>query len=438
MTRVHWVLALLLIGAFHAYGLRHFSRPIPFQEGTEHHDAVVMVQRIEEAGNPWKWFVSDWPLYNGFYRPLPSLAFELDHALFGTNLVRFLILNQLVGVVCSFLVMWFAWELFRRPGAAVACGAVFAAWQAGVQEILPIATVGWLAALSLVVRPLLHGRGDFFRWLVVAAVVAYAFRELAAEIADADVTRQSFSYRALGWSPGRTATILTMFALVCCAAYCRFERERQARWCVLSLIGLAGAFLSYEQCVVVAGILLACGIALAVQGVRVHWWFHCLAWGLMLVYIALHRTYLPPDTRYRLQAARGIVGGVRDIVRFLFPASRDLMLLWSNLGIGISLLLIPLPYATTAQFAANVLTWMQARRQWLPLAFGLLVSTGAYMPMAFQHFLAHYYHLPMAMRTVLVVWLFILAWELSFSAVSRRESQGVSTPAPAPHSPLHR
>lgn len=423
MARTHWVLAILLIGAFHAYGLRHFGRAIPFEEGTEHHDAVIMVQRIQEAGNPWKWFVSDWPLYNGFYRPLPSLAFELDHALFGENLVRFLIFNQVVAVACSFLVVWFVWELFRRPGAAVACGAVFAAWQAGVQDAVPLATIGWLTALSLVVRALFQDRAGLLRWVVVAAVVAYAFRELGAEIADADVTGQSFSYRALGWSPGRTSTILTLFTLLTAAAYCRFERERQAKWCVVSVVALVGAFLSYEQCVVVAGILLACGIALAVQGVHVRWWFHGVAWLLTALYVLLHRAYLPPDTRYRLQASRGVVGGVRGIVRFLFPASRDVVILWSNLSIGVALFLIPLPYATVAQIIANTVTWVKARRQWLPLVFGLVVSTGAYAPMSFQHFLAHYYHLPMAMRTILVVWLFILAWELSLSAASRQETQ---------------
>lgn len=431
MRRTHWVLAVLLIGAFHAYGLRYFATPIPFLEHTEHHDAVVMVQRIQEAANPWKWFVSDWPLYNGFYRPLPSLAFELDHALFGENLVRFLIFNQLVAFACSFLVVWFVWELFRHPGAAVACGAVFAAWQAGVQEVVPLVTIGWLTALSLVLRSLFDDRQSLVRWIVVAAVVAYAFREMAAEIADADVSGRTFSYRTIGWSPGRTATILTLFALISNAAYCRFERERQAWWCVVSLLALVGAFLSYEQCVVLPGILLACGVALAVQGIRVRWWFHLVAWLMTLTYIALHRTYLPPDTRYRLQAARGAAGGVRDIVRFLFPASRDVMILWSNLSIGVALLLIPVPYATVAQIAANVGAWVKAKRQWLPLAFGLLVSTGAYAPMSFQHFLAHYYHLPMAMRTILVVWLFILAWQLSISAASRPTSRESEEPAPA-------
>lgn len=432
MTRAHCVLAILLVSAFHAYGLRHFSTPIPFEEHTEHHDAVIMVQRIEEAKNPWKWFISDWPLYNGFYRPLPSLAFELDHALFGKNLVRFLILNQLVALACSFLVVWFVWELFRRPGAAVACGAVFAAWQAGVQEALPVATIGWLTALSLLVRALLLDRSSTLRWLAVAGVVAYAFRELSAEIALADSTRQSFSYRVIGWSPGRTATILTMFSLLSCAAYCRFERERQARWCVVSLVALVGAFLSYEQSVVVAAVLLACGVALALQGVKVRWWFHVVCWVLTLVYVALHRILLPPNTRYRMQAARGMAGGIRDIVRFLFPASRDAFILWSNLEIGLTMFMLPLPYASIAQVVANLIAWVKARHQWLPLVFGLVVSTGAYVPMSFQHFLAHYYHLPMAIRTILVVWLFLLAWELSLSAASRREQTAPQELARAP------
>jgi len=430
VARIHWVLAILLIGAFHAYGLRHFGRAIPFQAGTEHHDAVIMVQRIEEANNPWKWFVSDWPLYNGFYRPLPTLAFELDHALFGENLVRFLIFNQLVAVVCSLLVVWFVWELFRRPGAAVACGTVFAGWQAGVQELVPVATIGWLAAIILVVRSLLHNRHAFLQWLLIAAVIAYASRELGAEIASQDVSGQSFSYRTIGWSPGRTATMLTMFALVCCAAYCRFERERQARWCALSLLALVAAFLSYEQSVVVAGLLLACGVALALQGVRVRWWFHAMAWLMTLIYVLLHRMVLPPNTRYWTQAARGVKGGIRGIVRFLFPASDDVLILWSDLPIGIPLLLIPVPYTTAVQIAANVLTWTKARSQWLALTFGLIVSTGAYAPMSFQHFLAHYYHLPMAIRTILVVWLFILAWDLSLNAASHQKTSAPQGLAP--------
>jgi hypothetical protein len=436
-----WLAGILLLAAIHAVGIRHFARPIPFMEGTEHHDAYVMVIRIEEriqqGQSPLQWFVGDWPLYNGFYRPLPTMAFELDRVLFGHNLVPYLIFNQLVAFACSLLLVWLVWELFRQPVHAWACGALYAFWQVGGPEYLPVETIGWWVAAVLLARAWLEGRGTWKRWWLVALVTAYAFRELSAEIASADATGMTFSYRVIGWSPGRTATLFSLFGFLCCASYVRFERRKQWGWLALSVGGLVGAFLSYEQSVVLAPVLLACAIVLWLQGERPTWWFHAFAWAVTLVYVGLHEHYLPRDTRYREQAARGAYGAIRDLVRWLFPASDDIRRVWANLSLGPTLFLISLPYVATARIAANVAAWTAGRRLWLPLAFGLLVSTGAYGPLAFQHFLAHYYHFSMGFRAVLAVWLFQLAYDLSVSAVSPLSAGDSQQHAPESRSPLH-
>ncbi len=438
MSKRAWLAGVLFLAAIHAVGLRHFSRPIPFTEGTEHHDAYIMVirieERIEQGASLFKWFVGDWPLYNGFYRPLPTLAFELDRALFGHNLVPYLSINQLVAFLCSVLLVWLVWELFRKPLHAWACGALYAFWQVGGPEYLPIETIGWWVAAVLVFRALLEGQGKWRPWLLVALVTAYAFRELSAEIATADTTGMTFSYRVIGWSPGRTATIFSLFGLLCAASYVRFERVKHWSWMALAILGLLGAFLSYEQCVVLAPTLLACALVLRFQGERPAWWFHAMAWGATLLYVGMHEHFLPRETRYREQAARGVSGGVRDLIRWLFPASTDIRRLLANVSLGASLFLIPLPYIALARVGANLSAWAAARRHWLPLAFGLLVSTGTYGPLAFQHFLAHYYHFSMAFRAILAVWLFQLAYDLSLSAASPQAAPTEQPHAPEPRS----
>ena len=61
------VLAINLIGLMTALGPDDVS---------EDKDTQAIVTAIAKRGAPMSWFRTDWPLENGFYRPIPTLNFQ--------------------------------------------------------------------------------------------------------------------------------------------------------------------------------------------------------------------------------------------------------------------------------------------------------------------------------------------------------------------------
>jgi hypothetical protein len=389
-------------------------------QDSENHDTRTLLRETRKQADTLRWFVHDWPLGNGFYRPLPTLSFILDDQLYHNNLSWYRFTNWIIGLLCAYGVAWVVWELFRTVQGAWGSALIFSAWQSGLAGAIPWNDYAfWLAGTALLLG-LLPGRGGFKKSVVAAALVLFLTREWSCWLEKMDIVQATFSFRNIVWPPGRTATILALFALPCVASYCRFERERQARWAILCVICLTLSFLTYEQAVVVPPLLVAAAVALVLQGVKVRWSFHLAPLGLLATYVVLHKTFLH-DTRYRLQAYRGTPGGWRDLTTWVFPASFDAKFLPSFVGpeIGWLAVLIVGFWETLSRVAANVIALCEARKEWMPALFGLAGSVGVFAPMAFQHPLAHYYYLPMAFRSIFVAWMTMLAFRSVKSVLAR-------------------
>lgn len=407
-----WLLGLFFILIVNCFGLFEVTKPVDMFNDLENHDLRFLLTSVRDRDAPLSWFVSDWPLYNGFYRPLPTLSFELDNALFYNHLSLYRWQNFLIALGCAFLTVWFVWELFRSCLGAIACGLVFSLWQSGITNLLPLETVGLIVGGLLFLYGLWPRHGGLVKWFVVGCLVYMVFRELSLESQRLDIVQATFSFRSIGWPVGRTATLFAFFGLVTIASYCRFERSGSLFWGILSLVALLGCFGSYEQCVVMPAVLLACAIALRIQGVRVHWLYHILPIGMTTIYVVLHSIYLPPDTRYRSQALRGLQGGLRQLTEWVFPASIEIRVnrVMIDPAIGIWVVVLQDFWINLIRIVANVTAYVEARSQWLPILFGLLVSAGALAPLAFQHPLVHYLYYPLSIRSMVAVWLAYAAW----------------------------
>src|SRR5687767_10206513 len=111
------LLGLLLVSCVSLCGLRHLWFNSQMWLDLENHDTRVLLQTIRAEQEPLKWFTSDWPLYNGFYRPLPAVTFEVDDRLYGNNLPMYCFTNWWIGLLCSFGVVWLVYEAFRNRNA---------------------------------------------------------------------------------------------------------------------------------------------------------------------------------------------------------------------------------------------------------------------------------------------------------------------------------
>ncbi|RYG37669.1 hypothetical protein EON81_05960, partial [bacterium] len=77
-------------------------------------DTAVLLAKIRERGNPLSWFAGDWPLGNHFYRPVSTLSFELDNALYGNHAEGYGATNALLAIACIAALFWMLRELTDR------------------------------------------------------------------------------------------------------------------------------------------------------------------------------------------------------------------------------------------------------------------------------------------------------------------------------------
>src|SRR5207253_846466 len=123
--------------------------------------------------------------------------------------------------------------------------------------------------------------------------------------------------------PGRTASVMTLFALVAMAAYARYERIGAKQidatlspldppatkgtqalgkvsrlhffWPVFAIIAGALAFGSYEQSVMLPATLFGVAMCMRLQRYRVRWAWQVPFWGLLIAYFAVRHAVLPSD-----------------------------------------------------------------------------------------------------------------------------------------------
>ena len=435
----------------------------------EDSDTRGILGAIRAAHDPLKWFRGDWPIANHFYRPVASLVFEADNALWGANAAGYGLTNALLCFGCVLALFWALREVTDRPAVAVLGASLFSLWNvAGAiryQEYrspsltMPsIIEVG--AWITLLVGMFRHRRN----WK--AYVPAFlTLLTLANEV----LPIRLLGNRMLDWIPGRTASTMTLFALVAIAAYARYERLRRPApepaeigpetrpatrrteesgrrgvawpWAVGAVLATALALGSYEQAVMLPAVLTVVGLAMRLRTSphpnpsppegRGAFALHAVFWGMLVAYAGLRWALLPHDpSGYQRQQFSSNRTALWAEMQYLFPPLEGVAGIPTILGAGLIMLLFPTPYLPLWSAAVTSVGYYQARKGPVPMLFGLLGSAVAYLPMAWFKLFDHYHYWPMAMRSAFVVGLGLAAARLAATAVC--------PPAqPAPPRPRH-
>ena len=427
-------------------------------------DTKGILAAIRAAHDPLKWFRGDWPIANGFYRPISALTFEMDNALWGGNAAGYGLTNALLCFACVLLLFWTLREVTDRPLPSALGAALFALWHVGpVGGLADLLTLGAWATLAVGV---LRHRRDWrayapaFLTLLALSAALFPIRPLAGRMID--------------WIPGRTASTMTFFALIALAAYARFERSRRPPvappepspetppatrntegerpkgaawpWAVVAILATALALGSYEQAVMLPALLLMVGFVMrgsdrfeaqaqghpAAMGSR---FLHLTFWTLLLVYAGLRWELLPHvATGYQRQQFSSFATAFRMETEYLFPPLFGLLALPSLLAEGPLLLLTWAPYAPLVETAITGVGYLQARKERTLALVGYVGSALAFAPMAAFKLFEHYHYLPMAFRAAFVVAMGLVAARLAATAWS---PPGLPTPPrlrPAPGS----
>jgi hypothetical protein len=419
-------------------------------------DTQVLLAAIRERQNPLSWFVGDWPLGNHFYRPISTLFFEMDNALYGDRAWGYGLTNSLLAVGCVLLLFWFVREFTDSPLFATAAAALFAIWT------VDWSVFGWLRPIlqllpfaALIV--LLPGR-RIWPGILLAFVTLYALFEVQG--------LQPLGFRMIGWIPGRTASVMTFFALISLAAYARYERLFSRRdpapydpleppatrttiltgppakweraWVGVSILALALALGSYEQAVMLPAALLGVAVSFRLRRFRPRWGWQAVFWSLLVGYLLLRAAVVPSEVSgYQQQQFRSGPGVALDLADYAFPAASRVYLGVLSFERSWVLLVVPLFWATLLGLISNLLAYFALRRKWHLALTGWALSLIAFLPMAWLKPFDHYHYWPMAMRSIFVVSLFWVLWELFVSAASRPALQAPQRPSPAPGSLPH-
>lgn len=415
-------------------------------------DTDVLLRTIASRHAPLSWFVGDWPLGNHFYRPISTLTFEVDRALYGSNAAGYGLTNALIAITSILMLFWLARELTDSPAASALAAGLFATWHAsppGFDLLLRILHYG---AFALVLGAFIPGR-RLFPCIVASLVALFAIDEAGG--------LEYLSGTILNWLPGRTASTMTVFALAALAAYARYERCGSARkprpagpldqtatksariravpgsrhgiWAGLACVCLALALCSYEQAVMLPAALFGIAVYMSMLGYKVRWSAQAAFLGILLAYLAFRYNVVPTRASgYQLQQFRAGPGVWMSIGDLVLPCAVPVRLLVAIADARLALLFYPQTYWTILNVFTSAAVAATARRR-LPLFLvGWVLSTLAFLPMAWLKPFMHYYYWPMAMRSFLAVALLSIAAELVVNAWSRPALQAPQRSCPAP------
>ncbi|MCX7800266.1 MAG: hypothetical protein N2109_08000 [Fimbriimonadales bacterium] len=415
-------------------------------------DTAVLLDTIRKNDNPWRWFVSDWPLFNHFYRPISTLTFELDRALWDGNAAGFGATNAALALLSIVLCYGVAAQLAESRAFGAAAATLFALWHGpGIPGWLATAA-GWLVWLSAV--------AGLWRRNAAAAVLALAVGLWAV---DELVPLSSPKGAVLSWIPGRTASSMTVFclaAMACHAAWVRRAGFRAPRpsgpldppatrntepdpsrsaptWPLWlgSLLFLALALGCYEQAVMLPGVLLGATLALRWRGWRAPWWPHAAHWALLAVYIAVRLRFVPLEASgYQEQQFRSGPGVAVAIFDYVLPTATLVWQSLRSLDLGWLLVFSGMLPSAVAQFGLQSSALARLLLARGPAAWAWALSTLAFLPMAWLKPFPHYDYWPASLRAAFAVGLWLLWWRLAVTAASHRAIPAPPRPDPAPGS----
>lgn len=417
-------------------------------------DTVAAINGLSRHPEPLYWFTHDWPLENHFYRPISTLFFQMDGWLWPDNARGYGATNALLCIATIWALFWFLLELTSTRWASLLSAVLFGLWVSGHYPWLELLLGP--AYLVILVGGAVRHRLDFKRYLP-ATFTAICFSQML-------VPMESISYRSVQWLPGRTATSMTLFALLSMAAYARFERagvkiqkepgfldppntrssafSKPIKWPLL-WITFAGVFLflalgCHEQAVMLPACLLGVAILLKWQGFKVRWGTQALFWGGLVVYLALRIRFVPSGASgYQLQQFRTGISVWITILAFLAPGFAGYKAFLSTLSDGFLIWLTPGPWTFLIGDGSNISAAISLRQRWIFALGGYLLSMIAFLPMAWIKMFEHYYFWPLALRSLLVVVLGERVWEMAVIGWSPRALSAPQRRDPSPGSLPH-
>lgn len=400
------VLGVLAVLAVNLSGIGFVTRPDPNLGGFENHDARIIVGRIAANPDPVAWFTGDWPLGNGFYRPLPTVLYWLDLQLWGRDYSPYRVTNGVLVSGAALLMLWALTAWGMAWWVAVACAALMAAWQSDLLRALPVETFANWSAAVLAVSSL--GYSGARRWQLIgaAALIVLLGRELAFEFFTADLHGKSFGYRAMGWIPGRTASLAAIFAWLSIGCFARFASTRRGTWGIGCVVACGCALASYEAAVMIPPVLTLASRWWLGSGSKRHATLLTTLWTVALAFTLWHFLALDKGTAYLQARDRSFTSTALGLGTWLFPALSELNALRSTViepDVWPGLLVLGPFWAQVGVVIASLLGWWIVLRR-TPRLMGVLVSsTLLYAPMAMQLPLMHYAYLGATVRTVFVV-----------------------------------
>lgn len=405
-------------------------------------DTAVLLANIRERNNPWSWFSGDWPLFNHFYRPISTLPFELDNALYGSNAAGYGMTNAIICAICIFAAFWFFREFTDNKLLTGISTALFGMAHITLEPLRIIGELFWLLPL---VALLGFTRGKFKEKLpsVLTAILVCIFITQILPSIPLD-----FKNRIVDWLPGRTASTMTIFALVALASYTRFERLTAGRkeqpltpydvpatrstvisdpgrapwlWVVLAALATVLALGAYEQAIMIPALITGICIMFALNHRTPHWGNLALFWGLLVAYLLVRRQLVPSDVSgYQAQQFRSGPGVILDLANYLFPVGGQFSNLWGTLELGAIALLTGTPFIILGLAAGNVMALVRgyfSRERWLIFA-SLLMGFFAFLPMAWLKFFSHYHYFPAVFFSLFVVLMVQVAFRSLRAALS--------------------
>ncbi|MCB0824659.1 MAG: hypothetical protein KDC26_00570 [Armatimonadetes bacterium] len=421
-------------------------------------DTKVLLENIRERNDPLAWFSGDWPLYNHFYRPISTLAFEMDNALHGSDAAGYGLTNALIAALCIGLSFWMLRELTNRPWLAGFGSGLFGLWHlrgpvnGWIQFVL--AAMAGVCLLGFLRKDHAPAR-QIFSAVFVLLFASAVFKVAGGEFAD----------RIVHWLPGRTASVMTIFTLASVAAYARYERITAGRkpmpeakatdvpstkgtevvqagkwtwlWLVWAFVDLVLALMSYEQAVMLPAILLGTAILFSLSGRKPNWWVHIGFWVVLGGYMVMRSRILPSEVSgYQQQQFRDGIGVYLSIGDYGFPLFNWGQQVYISITAGILVLMTLSPWALmsfiTGNIVAHVQTW-KSNDRWLMIAM-LLMSLISFLPMAWLKYFGHYLYWPSAFWAAYCVLLVALGGKLAINAVSPRAIPTPPRSDPAPGS----
>jgi hypothetical protein len=385
-------------------------------------DTAVLLTKINEVDNPWKWFSSDWPLENHFYRPVSTLFFELDNHLHPGDSAAFGLTNSLLCCLCSLGVFWLVAELRKSPMLGAAAAWLFTCWlRGGVPvnfQLLSLAPILWIL-----------WRGYLNKQLLKSVVLSFG---ICFVTQDLDWIPNNFYSQTVAWIPGRTATSMTVFALIALASYVRFERrgaeldrkpapsstelpatrttkiareqKREWGWLLVSLVSTAIALGAYEQAVMIPPIIFLLGVYLRLSGVQTRFGIQALFWGVLVAYMAWRIQVVPIGASgYQKQQFRLSSSVLIDMMDYGIPNLVYLRTVWATLTTGLILIFSQSVLVPLFGFFTNAGFWISTGKAWKKPLTAILISALAFLPMAFLKQFGHYHFFPMALKTIYII-----------------------------------